>query len=90
MNGWSEVFKNQVTVRHMIVNLMYCSHLKIGTNAHQGKEATEHLSEHKRRLQMDSEVESHEMNACHVKVTKISYIYISIYFFKKRKLKTWQ
>lgn len=67
-------------MRHMIVNIMYCSHLKIDPNAHQGKEATEHLSEHKRRLQMDAEAESHEMNACHVKVTKISYIYISIYF----------
>lgn len=77
-------------MRHMIVNLMYCSHLKIDPNAHQGKEATEHLSEHKRRLQMDAEAESHEMNACHVKVTKISYFTYQFSFFKTRELKTWQ
>lgn len=59
-----QVFKNQVTVRHMIVNLMCCSHLKIAPNAHQGKEATEHLSEHKRRLHMDSEVVWGECLSC--------------------------
>lgn len=84
MNGWSVIFKNQVTERHMIANLMYCSHLNIDPNAHQGNEATEHLLEHKRRLQMDSETQSHEMNPCHVKVKKF---HIFIYQFTSLKRK---
>ncbi len=78
MNGWSvSLQKSGHSETHDYESYVLFPS-KIDPNAHQGKEATENLSEHKRRLQMDSEAESHEINACHVKVTKISYIYISI------------